>query len=344
MDNEIELGKGAIRDIPDIRDYQWGRDVGMASPPVDWKKGYDVEEEISALIGQPFKIKVKDQNGSSSCGGQAWGYLGQVLNAFHDGNTDERSAKFIYNQTHVGQGGSGGRENCTVCIRDGWGFEADCPSYENGKPPSEAFMVRTGDITPQARERAKVDKAFAYANVGLDVEIIAQAVRDNHGCIFGITGNNNGTWRSEYPKPPLVFANSWNHWIYIGKLKLRNGKRYFGTINSWGTSIGDDGWQWISEEYVMHKILQSPVIFSVWTMVIKDEVIVPPPPVYVFTKTLRLGMTGPDVKMLQLKLGGLIVDGKFGTGTLGKVKAFQTAHGLVADGVVGPKTNAELNK
>lgn len=52
---------------------------------------------------------------------------------------------------------------------------------------------------------------------------------------------------------------------------------------------------------------------------------------------LRLGSFGDDVTKLQVKLG---VDpiGKFGPKTEAAVKGWQSAHGLVPDGVVGPDT------
>jgi putative chitinase len=52
---------------------------------------------------------------------------------------------------------------------------------------------------------------------------------------------------------------------------------------------------------------------------------------------LRLGSFGEDVTKLQVKLG---VDpiGKFGPKTEAAVKGWQSAHGLVPDGVVGPDT------
>ena len=56
---------------------------------------------------------------------------------------------------------------------------------------------------------------------------------------------------------------------------------------------------------------------------------------------LKLGSEGEDVKKLQTKLG---VDpiGKFGPKTDAAVKAWQSANGLAADGVVGPATWAKL--
>jgi peptidoglycan hydrolase-like protein with peptidoglycan-binding domain len=65
------------------------------------------------------------------------------------------------------------------------------------------------------------------------------------------------------------------------------------------------------------------------------------------TRYLRYGMTGDDVATMQSLLNakgyGLSVDGIFGYGTLAAVKAFQSASGLYADGIVGPATAAKLN-
>jgi N-acetylmuramoyl-L-alanine amidase len=45
----------------------------------------------------------------------------------------------------------------------------------------------------------------------------------------------------------------------------------------------------------------------------------------------------PDVALLQQKLG-ITADGRFGTGTLAAVQAFQRKTGLEPDGVVGRQT------
>jgi peptidoglycan hydrolase-like protein with peptidoglycan-binding domain len=58
--------------------------------------------------------------------------------------------------------------------------------------------------------------------------------------------------------------------------------------------------------------------------------------------TLRRPSTGELVKQIQAKVG-VVVDGDFGAKTEAAVRGFQQAHGLVPDGIVGPKTWAELD-
>jgi len=58
--------------------------------------------------------------------------------------------------------------------------------------------------------------------------------------------------------------------------------------------------------------------------------------------TIRRGASGAPVNTLQKALGGLTVDGLFGTKTEAAVLAFQRGKGLAVDGIVGPKTWAVL--
>ena len=65
------------------------------------------------------------------------------------------------------------------------------------------------------------------------------------------------------------------------------------------------------------------------------------------TRTLRYGMSGEDVKVLQKRLIALgyltgTADGQFGTATSAAVRAFQKANGLSVDGVAGSATCNKL--
>ncbi|KSU60573.1 muramoyltetrapeptide carboxypeptidase [[Bacillus] enclensis] len=72
-----------------------------------------------------------------------------------------------------------------------------------------------------------------------------------------------------------------------------------------------------------------------------------------WTRTMRNGDSGSDVKELQIRVAGwaadspsqtrVAVDGAFGPGTEAAVKRFQRAYGLSADGIAGPATHTQLN-
>jgi zinc D-Ala-D-Ala carboxypeptidase len=66
---------------------------------------------------------------------------------------------------------------------------------------------------------------------------------------------------------------------------------------------------------------------------------------YTWSRTLRNGMSGGDVRQLQIRVGGwpgyrnfVNVDGAFGDETEAAVKRFQSAYGLTVDGIAGAQT------
>lgn len=339
----VQFGKGAHVDKIDNRDYQWA-EIGFGLAPYDWSKNYDIEQ----ILG--VKLPVKDQNGSSSCGGQAWATYASVLEASDDKTFEERSAKYIYAQTAAPGGGTFGRDNCDLFVKQGVSQEKLCVSYENGNPPSEAFITRSQDITFEARIDAGKDRAFSYANVANDIDTVAQALAANKGLILGVWGENNGTWTSANPKPPV--NKVWAHWVYAGKIRMLNGVKQIGLLNSWGIGVGENGWQWLSADYF-------PVgIFQVWTQVFNSNP-VPTTFKHTFVKKLVYGQSDPEVKFLQTALQ---IDGTFpktvsptefyGSITRKAVLDFQLKYKLTdaqtligwKGETVGPLTIAQLNK
>jgi peptidoglycan hydrolase-like protein with peptidoglycan-binding domain len=63
-------------------------------------------------------------------------------------------------------------------------------------------------------------------------------------------------------------------------------------------------------------------------------------------RTLRMGMSGPDVQEVQRLLGMSeeLQTGFFGSATDREVREFQRTNGLVQDSIVGPKTWAKLRR
>lgn len=348
----------AIKSPHDGRDILY-KDVAFGATPFDWSIGYDYEVALSALIGAPVNTKVKDQDGSGSCGGQAEGYGGASVSAFNDKVFEEKSAKFTYAPVAQQGGGSSGRDLSDRAIKVGWGSEALTSSYENGQPPSEAFMQKVADITLAAIEYAKTDHALAYTLLSIDIDIIAQAIRDFKFVRIGVVGSNNGTWYTPDPKPPTDGETRWYHWVAGLKAQIRNGKKAIGFINSWGPTVGDSGWQWLNEDWFKVQLsndshgaipIFEPRCYT-W-----NPVPIPPSFHHTFNKDLQYGMTDPECIQLQtaLNIDGVFPPGipyseRFGQGTLGAVKKFQIKYGVVSAGLpgygrCGPKTRVQLNK
>ncbi len=328
---------GGIQDRVDLRDYDI-KEIAGAALPFDWNVPFDIEASL------PDKIPVKDQDGSYSCGGQAWSYLATVLEALATGTLEERSAKYIYAQTYQQGGGSTGRDNANIFAMQGVARETFTPSYENGLPPHETFMTRGQDVTAEARVNALLDRSYPYAQVTGGIDAIAQAIRDHGGVILGIDGQDNGTWLSAFPKPPTAIV--WRHWVYAGKAKMINGIKHIGFLNSWGSAVGENGWQWLSEDW-----FTSGHVWSAWTHVFFNPAPLPSPFKHTFNIDIEYGNQNKEVTALQtaLQLEGffpanIVPSTYFGLITRAAVVKYQVKNGINPVGRVGPITRAALNK
>lgn len=204
--------------------------------------------------GNVYNLEVEDHNSYQvngiavhNCGGQAWAYYGEVLETIATGDYEPRSARWIYAPVRVGEGGSMGKELSAYVRKNGFALEEHAVSYDRGRAPGESFMSNVPVLSDTALEIAEVSKPLSYVQVSNTIDTIAEAIAKNNGCCIAFYGEDNGTWRSEFPKPPVNRA--WAHWTYAGKVKMMNGKKYIGIKNSWGDKTGRNGWQWLGEDY-----------------------------------------------------------------------------------------------
>lgn len=327
-------GTGGIISPTDERDLKWGTHLGMGAVPFSWSLGYDVFPKLPN-----GGLHIKDQDGSGSCGGQAFSYYAEVLDAIATKSQEIRSAKYIYEQTNVPpQGGSYARDNADILVNQGCAKESVCTSYDQGNPPSEAFMI-SKTITDEMRADAALSKEAFYAFVPLTIDDCAQAVANNYGAVILIRGINNGTWLSKFPQSELLTDQHWGHFLYVAGALLINGKKYLKCVNSWGENgVGENGIQYIDE-----KFFTDGCITEVRTLVYKDV-----PPQFVFNKNLNIGMRNGDVLQLQHRLvdegfATFTPTGYFGWATFSAVRKYQIAHNILSTGFVGTLTRAALN-
>lgn len=330
---------------PDARDHEYSSElIGAAIKPFDWQEGFDIEQKLGRALPS------KDQGVSLSCGGQMISYYVEVLEALETGTFEPRSAKHPYSQIYVPpSGGAFMRDVFTLPIKQGIAEERLCPSYENGQAPSEAFMRRNQDITPQARENAAIFKSTGYANVNpMDIDAVAQAIRDNNGVGILFRATNNGTWLSPNPVPPETpAAATWGHFTYEGKALLVNGVKRIFLKQSWGDKAGIKGWQSFGEEWFANgHVLECRTLYR------------KPGFKHTFAVNLTYRMENPEVKALQqaLKEYGTYsyatATGYYGNITADAVMQFQIKAGVLSPQEahelkgwnVGPKTRAKLNE
>lgn len=128
---------------------------------------------------------------------------------------------------------------------------------------------------------------------------------------------DRGTWTA-YNKPTIGSApnGDWIH-LEISPLHAKNALFYKGFFANLATASGES---------------PSPLTPGAGAPA-------PTPGPLVFTypgKPLKIGSKGVAVKLVQARVGGLITDGDFGKKTDHRVKEWQFAHNIAADGIVGP--------
>lgn len=257
-----KFGKGAVMAPPDARNYLWEQVMGVGElSPFDWGTGYGVEK----AIGQ--QLKVEHQDGSSSCVAQAVSKYGEVLGIDeNNGILPDLSAKDIYSRIFLPSGGAYIAEGMRVLVKRGVVKESTNPSYENGNPPSEAFMRQ---IVEGNDSEAMLFSTKSYVTTRkTSIEQIAQMIRDNKGVVTGFTGTNRGWSQPDVrpPQPNEPVSAYWGHAVFLGRAEMRNGRQMIGFLNSWGRGWGEDGWGWFDESYL-------PYMFDLNTFVDKVNII-----------------------------------------------------------------------
>lgn len=236
MDNSIlkkNFNPGAFPDRPDARDLKYS-DIVFGAPQIDWEKGYDVERELK------ITLRREHQNGSSSCVAQAYTKLMEVLNFIETKKLVDFSPKSIYEQIFLPQGGATLRDGAKAAVDGGVALEADVPSYENGVPPSEAYM-RKQTLTADIRKSMRVFKCKEYRTLGFaTAEYVAHAIANNYGCVTGAIGSNVG-WSTTVVRPPKPGEQTWGHAIYLLAYGIDKIGKWFEFLNSWGKSWGANG-------------------------------------------------------------------------------------------------------
>jgi hypothetical protein len=212
-------------------------------------------------------------------------------------------------------------------------------------------MKYGGEVPEQILENALKHKIAGYYSVPVDPISIAKEIQKDHVVMVRFTvGENTYTpsWRKADLEPLRIpTSNFGGHAWDITEYEGLDWNQTNRIINSWGRNWCDNGYV----KFVM--ATQKPYFTEAWA--ISDEVL--PPKKVQLTKDLKLGITDPDILVLQkfLNKNGFII-ATVGNGSIGRetnyfgsltrqaLIRFQLANNIQpAIGFCGPITRAKIN-
>ena len=186
-------------------------------------------------------FSVKNQDGSGSCGGQAWADYIQNLKYLRDNAVVELSAKDIYSHCFIAPEGSTEGDLIVWVENNGVDTESDVPSYINGVPQGEIFYET---ITPRNEDVAMQQIVFQPITFSGDINSIKQAITLGNGCVIAVWGDNAG-WQTANVVPPV--NRVWGHWLHA--VQFNDSLRVVTCKNSWGSEAGDGGYYYLPYSY-----------------------------------------------------------------------------------------------
>lgn len=238
--------KGACHQV-DFRDYSFG---AVPSIPYDWNN--------PAVFDMP--IDVSDQNGSGSCTSQATMNMAKIIYYKTQNPTiKDFSARFIYSQIFLPQGGAYVRDGVALLLKEGICLNNDYPS----NPETEGHMRDNSGLSqvlPLAKQYDIYPDDFAYAQIS-SIDDMAIAIRDHHCINIGVSGSNQG-WTQADVVVPNQGETIWGHDLTGVSALIRNSKKCIKFLNSWGSQWGNSGFGYLSEDYLKTNLLVAYVITS----------------------------------------------------------------------------------
>lgn len=239
MTDITHLGKGAHPDPHDERDFRFAAHPSFAAA-------------LAAVnFNVPFQLPEppnEDQNGSSSCVGQAWSYYHRQLTG------RDYSRRDIYAQIRFPNGGGAYvRDGGLRIVKFGQATRDETPDPH---PETEAAMASLDGIS-EAKEAS--DRELDSFLVDGTIDAYAAAIRAYKGVVGGLNGSDAG-WQN-LAEPQSIGPFQWGHCLYFFGYHMHGGKKCAIAKSSWGMA-GNTTVHHIKENY-----FQSGAMFNAWTLI-----------------------------------------------------------------------------
>ena len=229
-----------------------------------WYRGKYKTERIGAIAvvdwTQPYSspyLGIKNQQQSSSCGGMAGSYFIEIQRLLQNIKEPQCSAKSMYSLIACYGGGTTENSLEGQIAGSGANLETVVPDTAPDGTCTEEFMTDKSWITTPLLENAITRAGYTPLSVNMDIDSIAQAIKNEGAVIFVVKGQNNGTWLSYTPQPPSNENTQplWEHFVCAFGYQLENGIKKILFLNSWGASVGQNGVQSFNENYINNGIV-----------------------------------------------------------------------------------------
>jgi hypothetical protein len=162
----------------------------------------------------------------------------------------ELSAKSAYSPIFANGGGVNVSKGETEAKVLGITTEANVPSKDLYGNCTETFMEDKSWMNAKTLDDCFTRRGYNTLNVPINIDSIAQAIRDYGFVIFLVQGQNNGSWLSTTPVPPVNNQNLWGHFVCSCTPALIGVSKFIKFYQSWGNSVGEQGLQYFSEAYI----------------------------------------------------------------------------------------------
>ncbi len=291
-----ELKSGVLEDIrnDEEKKLDYKLEEALQAQPITWSSYSDWLQTDAANWHRA--LLVHDQDGSSSCVGNAIASIATILNALEEKAFIHFSPRWIYAQ-RMNRPSPGMYFNDASQIFVDNGILPESLCHSDGLPEDKMNELNENKIE-SFTTIAKIYSPQSYFWINGDIDSIAQALSIQRPVLIGVRFGDN-EWGRDVPivtQTELKYCHAVT--ILPNSYFMYNNKKAVMIIDSWGTSNPLRGFRILTEDWFNNTRLVSAICFTD----LPNPTLSPAEHWEPFLQDLGWGSKGEEVKRLQLLL------------------------------------------
>ncbi len=239
------FGKGAIKDSPDVRDFQITPEM-LGAVNIDWT--------VPFLLPEP---PTRNQGIADDCVAECWSYYHWQLKGKIFSKRDLFARIALTYGAEIRDGGK-------AITGAGQATEDEVPDPDIPTPTN--MRDKTG-VTPEVEASDK--ELYYFVLPQQNITGVAWGVQSYKGVAFGVIGTDEG-WKDRInPRPPMLGEQQWGHALYAFGTHLHDGQKCIIAKSSLGNVDGtvEGAHHHIKENYFL-----SGNTFNAWTLIPRKDI------------------------------------------------------------------------